>query len=53
MTDPIELPALDGRDPLGFLAALGTLRLLADHHDPVTALSFDAGPPSPDCTAAG
>ncbi|WBB96015.1 hypothetical protein O7543_25300 [Solwaraspora sp. WMMA2080] len=41
MTDPIELPALDGRDPLGFLAALGTLRLLADHHDPVTALSFD------------
>lgn len=41
MTYPIEMPALDGRDPLGFLAALGSLRLLADHHDPATALSFD------------
>ncbi|WP_250564097.1 type I-G CRISPR-associated protein, Cas3-extension family [Sphaerisporangium fuscum] len=26
----VELPALDGRDPLGFLAALGLLRLLGE-----------------------
>lgn len=42
MTHPLPLPALDGRDPLGFLAALGVLRLLTDHQPsrPV-ALSFD------------
>jgi hypothetical protein len=38
---PIPLPALDGRDPLGFLAALGATRLLTDHHDRHTALAFD------------
>lgn len=26
----VELPALDGRDPLGFLAALGSLRILSE-----------------------
>lgn len=33
---PLPLPALDGRTPLGFLAALGVLRLLIDHthHQP-------------------
>jgi hypothetical protein len=36
----VELPALDGRDPLGFLAALGVLRLLADEHDQQVQLSF-------------
>ncbi|MEU8079264.1 hypothetical protein AB0B31_27935 [Catellatospora citrea] len=42
MTHPLLLPALDGRDPLGFLAALGVLCLLTDHQPihPV-ALSFD------------
>lgn len=34
-------PALDGRDPLGFLAAAGTLRLLSDHVDQSAALGFD------------
>jgi hypothetical protein len=28
MTNVVELPALDGRNPLGFLAALGLLRIL-------------------------
>lgn len=28
---PLPLPALDGRTPLGFLAALGILHLLTDH----------------------
>lgn len=28
MTTTVELPALDGRSPLGFLAALGLLRVL-------------------------
>ena len=28
MTPTVALPALDGRQPLGFLAALGVLRLL-------------------------
>lgn len=33
----LELPALDGRLPLGFLAALGITRLLSEHADrPVT-----------------
>lgn len=37
MTDhAVLLPALDGTDPLGFLAALGTLRLIPD-----SRLSFD------------
>lgn len=36
--DPILLPALGGREPLGFLAALGVLRLLADLD---VALSWD------------
>jgi hypothetical protein len=30
MTQMLHLPALDGRDPLGFLASLGLLRLLAE-----------------------
>ncbi|MBB5998733.1 type I-G CRISPR-associated helicase/endonuclease Cas3g [Streptomonospora salina] len=37
----VTLPALDGRDPLGFLAALGLLRLLTDHTDQTAALAFD------------
>ena len=36
----IACPALDGREPLGFLAALGTLRLLADHADPAATLHW-------------
>ena len=36
----IACPALDGREPLGFLAALGTLRLLADHADPEATLHW-------------
>ncbi len=36
----IELPALDGRLPLGFLAALGVLRLLADEARADVRLSF-------------
>ena len=28
MTHAVEIPALDGRSPLGFLAALGLLNLL-------------------------
>ena len=41
MTDrhAIELPALDGTDPVGFLAALGVLRALSDRGP--AALSFD------------
>jgi hypothetical protein len=30
MTQTLRLPALDGRDPLGFLASIGLLRLLAE-----------------------
>lgn len=41
MNQPLELPALNGLDPLGFLAALGTLRLLRDHTDLPAQLSFD------------
>jgi hypothetical protein len=37
----ITLPALDGRDPLGFLAALGTTRLLAEEQPEPVRLSFD------------
>jgi hypothetical protein len=36
----VACPALDGREPLGFLAALGTLRLLADHADPAATLHW-------------
>jgi CRISPR-associated endonuclease/helicase Cas3 len=39
MSHTLELPALDGRDPLGFLAALGVLRLLAEETGDVQ-LSF-------------
>lgn len=41
MTHTIGLPALDGRDPLGFLAALGTLRILTDHAHLDAELSFN------------
>ncbi|GAB2932745.1 hypothetical protein GCM10027280_20560 [Micromonospora polyrhachis] len=40
MTAAVELPALDGRDTLGFLAALGVLRLLTDEAKIETRLSF-------------
>jgi hypothetical protein len=36
----VELPALDGRLPLGFLAALGLLRLLGDLLEDSVRLSF-------------
>jgi hypothetical protein len=36
----LTLPALDGRQPLGFLASLGLLRLLSDETAEDTALSF-------------
>lgn len=39
MSETLELPALDGRDPLGFLAALGIMRLLSDEGEEV-GLSF-------------
>ncbi|TCB89404.1 hypothetical protein E0H26_28075 [Micromonospora zingiberis] len=41
MTHRLPLSALDGRDPLGFLAALGLLRLLATHTTADVRLSFD------------
>ncbi|MEU8661423.1 type I-G CRISPR-associated protein, Cas3-extension family [Actinoplanes philippinensis] len=41
MNPPLELPALNGLDPLGFLAALGLIRLLHDHTDQRPRLSFD------------
>ncbi|WP_028649021.1 type I-U CRISPR-associated helicase/endonuclease Cas3 [Nocardiopsis sp. CNT312] len=37
----VGLPALDGRDGLGFLAALGVLRLLDQHLERPVRLSFD------------
>lgn len=40
MTHMLELPALDGRDPLGFLAALGAFRLLSEESDDEVRLSF-------------
>jgi hypothetical protein len=40
MANEVELPALDGRDPLGFLAALGVLRLLAEQAGAVVRLRF-------------
>ncbi len=36
----VELPALDGRDPLGFLAALGLLRVITSDHGPNVRLAF-------------
>ncbi|MQY06245.1 type I-G CRISPR-associated protein, Cas3-extension family [Actinomadura macrotermitis] len=36
----VELPALDGRDPLGFLATLGLLHLLSAELDGQAELSF-------------
>lgn len=36
----IELPALDGRNPLGFLATLGLHQLLATHADHDATLSW-------------
>ncbi|MCP2340168.1 type I-G CRISPR-associated protein, Cas3-extension family [Actinomadura rupiterrae] len=36
----VELPALNGTDPLGFLAALGLLRVLTSEHAEPVALSF-------------
>lgn len=43
----LVLPALDGRTPLGFLAALGTLRLLCEHTEHPARLSWSPQ----DCTA--
>lgn len=40
MRTPLELPAMLGTDPLGFLAGLGAFRLLVDHHDADTRLSW-------------
>lgn len=40
MNTTIEIPALDGRDPLGFLAALGIARTLRDHD---VRLSWSSG----------
>lgn len=40
MTTAIELPALDGRNPLGFLAALGLMRALATEGVEPLHLSF-------------
>jgi CRISPR-associated endonuclease/helicase Cas3 len=36
----VELPALDGRDPLGFLAALGLMRILTEAADTHARLAF-------------
>ena len=41
MTHQVELPALDGRDVLGFLASLGTMRLLIDEVYIDARLSFN------------
>jgi hypothetical protein len=43
----LSLPALDGRSPLGFLAALGALDLLSEHTDRTPRLAWSAT----DCTA--
>ena len=42
MTAPVELPALDGRDPLGFLAALGLLHVITAARGPDVRLAFSA-----------
>jgi CRISPR-associated endonuclease/helicase Cas3 len=38
--DGVELPALDGRDPLGFLAALGLVRILTETAGVPARLAF-------------
>lgn len=38
----VELPGLDGRVPMAFLAALGTVRLLRENADPEARLSWSA-----------
>ena len=43
----VALPGLDGRTPLGFLAALGTLHLLTEHRGAATTLAWS----TTDCTA--
>lgn len=40
MTYAVEMPALDGRSPLGFLAALGLLNVLSDAGEETVRLSF-------------
>ena len=40
MTTTVTLPALDGRDPLGFLAALGVLHIITGLHPASTKLAF-------------
>ena len=45
MTD-LPLPALDGRSPLGFLAALGVLHLITENGSPQTRLAWS----EQDCT---
>lgn len=42
MTAAVELPALDGRDPLGFLAALGLLQVITTGHGHGVRLAFSA-----------
>jgi hypothetical protein len=41
VTHAVEIPALDGRSPLGFLAALGLLNLLTDTTADPAGLSFN------------
>jgi hypothetical protein len=43
----LNLPALDGRSPLGFLAALGVLHLITENSSPQTRLAWS----EQDCTA--
>jgi len=43
----LSLPALDGRFPLGFLAALGVLHLITENSSPQTRLAWS----EQDCTA--
>lgn len=43
----LALPALDGRSPLGFLAALGILRLVTERHHPGARLAWS----TQDCVA--
>ncbi len=40
---PIELPALDGRNPLGFLATLGLHHLVVEHADHDATLAWHPG----------
>lgn len=44
MTHAVDIPALDGRSPLGFLAALGLLNLLGHFTPGPVRLSFTPGP---------